>query len=213
MHAYHTLFGILAAAIAIASYIPYLSSILNGETKPSRATFGIWSFIGIIEASSYAASGARATVLLPLVYVVGDIVVFILSFKRGLGGLQPLDIFCLLGAILGAGFWAITKNPHLALYLSMSASACGFIPTLRKVYMLPHSENRLAWSMDVVSALCNLLAVTKLELYFVLYPLYLLVFDSGVVGLIAFPRTSRHSTAARPTRRARQRIQPALQRV
>lgn len=213
MHSYHTLFGVLSALIALVSYIPYFRSILKGESKPSRATFGTWSFIGIVETASYAASGARATVWLPIVYAIGDISVFILSFKRGMGGKQPLDILCLLGAVAGIVCWAITKDPRLALYLSMSASACGFIPTLRKVYVLPQSENRTTWAMDIAAAACNLVAVAHLNSYLVLYPLYTLVFDSGVVGLMMMPRRVQHSTTVRPTRRARQRVRPALQRA
>ncbi|HSW74729.1 MAG TPA: hypothetical protein VLG16_02550 [Candidatus Saccharimonadales bacterium] len=187
----HTIFGILAAIIGLASYWPYFRSILRGETKPNRATVGIWALTGIVGATSYVASGARATALLPCVNAVCGIAVFLLALKHGVGGTSKLDIFCLLGAVVGIVGWKATGNPHTALYLTMLASTCGFAPKLKKVYFEPYTENKTAWIMYSVAAAFSLCALTKLEPYLVLYPLYLFVFDTAIAVLVTIPRKTK----------------------
>ncbi len=193
---FRTILSIAAAILGLISYIPYFRAILAGETKPHRTTFGIWSFIGSVEVISYIASGARITVLLPLVYLLGEMVTFILSLKRGVGGTNKLDIVCLVSAFVGIAGWVITNNPHVALYLSIFASLCGFIPTVKKTYLMPHTENTLSWSMAAVAATMNLLAVPRLELYLISYPLYTFTFDTIEALLTLSPRTGRRRQKA-----------------
>jgi hypothetical protein len=188
---FHSVLSIVAAILGVISFFPYFSSIFRGETKPQRATYGIWSFIGIVEVGSYVASGARATVLLPLVYLIGEIAIFVLSFKRGMGGTNKLDFICLAGALMGIIGWVVTNNPHVALYLSIFASLCGFIPTVKKTYFLPRTESALSWGIAGVAATLNLLAVPHLELYLIVYPLYTFVFDGAEALLTLFPRLWR----------------------
>lgn len=172
------MFGALAACLGVISFLPYIFSILQGETRPHRTTYGIWSLIGLVEVLSYFASGARITVLLPLIYLLGEAAIFLLSIRRGMGGTSRLDIFCLAGAALGVVGWAVTDNPHVALYLSLSASFCGFLPTVKKTYLLPHTENNLSWTIASMAAMLNLLAVPHLAFDMFIYPVYLFLFDS-----------------------------------
>lgn len=188
------LMSVVAAVLGVISFIPYFYSIIRGETKPHRTTYGIWSFIGTVEVISYVASGARATVLLPLVYLIGEVVIFVLSFKRGMGGTHKLDMLCLIAAVAGVVGWAVTSNPHVALYLSIFASLCGFLPTVKKTYLLPGTESALSWSIAAIAATLNLLAVPHLELYLVSYPLYTFIFDGTEALLTRFPRALRKRT-------------------
>lgn len=198
MQFYQSVFVAVATALAILSYAPYIRSILKGKTKPSRATFGIWALISVVEVGSYAASGARSTLLLPLVYAIGGIAVFCLSIKRGVGGTQKLDVFCLAGAALGVICWALTKNPHVALYLSMTASGFGFIPTIKKAYLHPETEDALAWGLSGIAAILNVLAISNWMLYNYSYPIFMLLFD-GIIALLAiFPKLLRYKSAPKP---------------
>jgi len=194
MQLYQSAFVAVATALAILSYVPYTRSILKGKTKPSRATFGIWALISVVEVGSYAASGARSTLLLPLVYAIGGIVVFCLSIKHGVGGAQRLDLFCLVGAILGVVCWVLTKNPQVALYLSMLASGFGFVPTIKKAYLHPETEDALAWSLSGVAAILNVLAISNWALYNYSYPLFMLLFDGMIAILAVFPKLLRYKS-------------------
>jgi len=195
MQLYQPILVAVATALAILSYVPYIRSILKGKTRPSRATFGIWALISVVEVGSYTASGARSTLLLPLVYAIGGIAVFCLSLTRGVGGTQKVDLFCLAGALLGVICWVLTKNPHVALYLSMLASGFGFVPTIKKAYFQPETEDALAWSLSGVAAVLNVLAISNRVVYNYSYPLFMLVFDGLIALLAVFPNLLRYKTA------------------
>ena len=54
------IFGIVAAAIAIYAYFPYLKEIVAGETKPKQATWLIWSLLGATYTFSAIFEGGAA---------------------------------------------------------------------------------------------------------------------------------------------------------
>ncbi|MFA6365385.1 MAG: hypothetical protein WCW78_03215 [Candidatus Paceibacterota bacterium] len=93
MYDIKAVFGVLAGLFSIASYVPYIRSILNpkGGTKPNRASWFIWAGVsGIIAVSSYA-SGARETIWVPIGYVIGSSIIALFSIKYGEGGWTPFD--------------------------------------------------------------------------------------------------------------------------
>ncbi len=182
------LIGQIAGFIALVSFVPYFLSILRGETKPQRVTFAIWSFVNIVTLLSYFAAGARETIWILFVYAIFQIVVFILSLKYGMGGFNKLDIACLGGATLGILLWAITKNPLTALYITIFVEFLGWIPTAKKVYLIPTTENTLSWSIASIAALLNLFALTSLRPQISLYPIYLFLGDFIIAFLLLFPK-------------------------
>ncbi|HSE60849.1 MAG TPA: hypothetical protein VLA88_00985 [Candidatus Saccharimonadales bacterium] len=136
---------------------------------------------------SYFASGARDTIWLALVYAVLQLVVFILSFKYGVGGLGKLDVACLIGAFMGIAGWIITDNPVVALYLSIFAELMGWLPLFKKVYAQPKTENTLSWVIGTVAAFVNLFALTSWHITMSLYPLYIFATQAILVLLLVFP--------------------------
>lgn len=112
------------------------------------------------------------------------IIIFILSFKYGVGGYNYLDVVCLVGAGLGLLLWWLTNNPELALYLNIFVDALGFIPTYKKAYLQPETENRLSWNLGAGSTMINLFAIDTWKLSIVLYPVYLVIFNSVVPILL-----------------------------
>jgi hypothetical protein len=186
---YSQIFGILAGFVAVVGFFPYFRSIFRGETKPQRASFAIWSVVSVISLSSYIASGARATIWVGVAFTILQIVVFILSFKYGMGGFHPLDITCFVGAAISIGLWVLTENPLIALYLSIFIEVLGFIPTVKKTYRYPKTENLMSWTIGVAAAFINLFAITEFSLEVYSYPLYIFMADITMVVVIFMRRT------------------------
>jgi len=164
--------GYLAGALALLQVVPYLLSILRGHAKPERATYAIWSTINLLASISYIAVGARTTIWVGLAYTVSAVLIFALSFKFGMGGLNKFDLTCLVMAGAGIILWLITKDPALSLYYYVGIKFLGFLPTLKKAYILPKTENTLSWIMSAAASLLNLLAVTSWTPQIALYPIY-----------------------------------------
>jgi len=184
----HALIGRIAGLIAAVAFIPYIFSIFRGETKPQKASFAIWAAIGIVSLASYIASGATNTVWVLWVYAVVGVLIFILSFKYGVGGFEILDVICLSGAAIGIFLWVATSNPHYALYLSVLCELLAYIPTIKKVYYHPDTENKAAWLIGLFAGLLNLLAINALALDIIIYPAYVVLADTIMVLLIMIPR-------------------------
>ena len=179
------IFGVTAGVISLLAIIPYISSILQGRTKPNRISWLIWSFAATSLAFSYYYSGATTTVWLAVSGAVMAVSVFILSLKYGVGGYGILDIFCLLGSILGLIVWACTKNPTAALYINILVDLLAFLPTVKKTWLYPTSESRLSWNLATLANACNVLALTRWELRIVLFPIYNLILNA-TVALLAY---------------------------
>ncbi len=153
------LLGILGGIFSTIAYIPYIVSIFKKETRPQRATWLIWIFSDSLVLASYYSLGATDSVWLPIAYVIGTIVVFLLSIKYGEGGTAAADIFCLIMTGVSGALWWYTKNPMSALLTNLAIVIIGIIPTIPKVWKDPYSENLFAFSFWGSGSVCTLLAV------------------------------------------------------
>ena len=187
MHSTQIALGEIAALIDIATIIPYVWSTLKGHTRPSRASYGIWAVIQTVGLISYIAAGATTTIWALCVLTFNAFVIFGLSFKYGMGGRNKFDIPCLLLAGVAIFLWITTDNPALAVYLSTFAGFIGYLPTIKKAYLWPDTENILSWSMYVVAATLNGCALTSLRPAIALPPLCGLGLSVIVTSLLIFP--------------------------
>jgi hypothetical protein len=153
-------FGTLAATLALVQAVPYLYSIVRGNTRPSRASYAIWSGLEVISLAGYISAGATHTVWAPIVIAINVLIVFGLSFHYGVGGYARSDIFCIAIAIVAVTAWTLTDNPDLAVYAGSLAGSVGYIPTLKKLWRDPHLEHALSWGIYALACFCNLFAVT-----------------------------------------------------
>jgi hypothetical protein len=157
-----TLIGQIAGILAIAQVVPYIVSILRGHTKPERMTYFIWFIVDALAISSYIAVGARTTIWVGSVYVVTGLLIFLLSLKYGMGGFSKLDLVCLAIAAVGIVIWVTADSALLALCFSTCAGTIGYLPTIKKAYFYPETENTLSWVICSFSSTLNIFALTTL---------------------------------------------------
>ncbi len=176
--------GQAAAVLALVATIPYVLSILKGKTQPNRASWLIWWLVNLSLVASYHYAGATTTIWLNIAYVFTTGIIFFLSLKYGVGGYTKLDTFCLAVAAIGLILWWMTNNPVTALYLNILVDALGFIPTLRKAYLHPASEDKLAWNLSVISNALNVMALTSWQLKIIAFPIYNFTFNAFTALLL-----------------------------
>jgi hypothetical protein len=195
MSSIHSYLGIVAGIVTLLGFPPYIRSILQHKTKPHRATYGIWSVVGIVTAAGYIASGARTTIWVGVIYAILTTVIFLMSFKYGVGGIAKLDIICLIGALIGIILWISTKNPLTALYIGVAIEFLGTVPTFKKAYFQPETEDTLAWVIDNIGAFINLFALTSFSLHLLIYPLWNIIGGTAVTILLLRPHGKKLATA------------------
>ena len=106
------------------------------------------------------------------------IVVAGLSFKYGERGWSLLDKLSVIGAGAGLMLWALTSDPVLAYYLTTCVDAMGAIPTIQKAWARPETEDRLTWSLFLLSNIINLFAIRQWTLTIALYPVYVVMLST-----------------------------------
>jgi hypothetical protein len=179
--------GAIAGMTTLAGFVPYWLSIVRGKTKPNRATWAIWSIVGLLLSSSYWAVGARDTLWVPLSYVIGPVVTSLLGLRWGEGGWTRFDRRCLMGTGVSVVLWIVLKSPLVALGLNLLIDFLGALPTIEKAARDPEGEDRLAWIIFAIGNGFNLLAIGQWSWAIASYPVYLFSVCSWVVFLLLRP--------------------------
>ncbi len=178
------MFGLLSGILSAACYIPYIRGIIRQEVKPERASWLIWSVLTVIGFFSNLAIGATHSLWLPGIQGLGVIIVFLLSLRIGYGGLLRRDIVTLILSALTLAIWYFTKQPLIALYLTVLIDCMGGYLTIVKAYEEPQTETPLTWALSGLAGFFAILSVGRWEVSLLLYPLYIFLVNSAVVGAI-----------------------------
>jgi hypothetical protein len=181
-------FGILAGILQLVATAPYLRDVLRGSTRPQRATWGIWTTLGLVVFSSQWASGASWSLVLTVGQVVSCGAIFVLSLRRGVGGASRLELALLGLAALGVVGWQLAGDPTVATCSVVVADLIAVGLMLPKTYRQPGSETLETYVIGVVSTVFAVLAVGATTTSLLIYPVYLLVADSAVAAVIYLRR-------------------------
>ncbi len=165
-------------------------AILRGAARPNRATWWILTLVGGLVAASYFASGARHTMWIPVSYVIGPLLVALLSLRFGEGGWTRFDRYCVVSAMVGVLVWVASDSPFIALLSFLCIDFIGLLPTFRKSYLDPESEDIWAWVLAAIAGAVNLLAIERWEASIAVYPVYIAIGNSMIAALLLLPRKS-----------------------
>jgi hypothetical protein len=192
------IFAALSGLIILAGAPPYLIDILKGKTKPQRTTWFIWSVLGIIAfIAQVQLHGGWSLVYLGL-DALGNLALFLLSLKYGVGGWTWVDKAALVIAAIGIVASFAVHQPVVAIFGVVLADMSGAFLTILKTLRAPGTETTITWIFLGSAALFSALAVGKWNAQLLLYPLYLVVADGAVLGaqLIGFRRQKARAISA-----------------
>ena len=171
------IFGIVAGILSFSAYLFYIVAIVKGTTKPSRSTWFILAFAGIITVIAYDAAGAGDTIWVAVSNAAASIIIALLSIKYGVGGKSKLDIFCFIGSIVSLGLWWVFGSPIATLVGELAVDTFGLLPTIKKVWINPEQEDRPAWTMTLTANVLNLFAINSFQFGVMIYPIYFFIID------------------------------------
>jgi hypothetical protein len=153
----------IAIVITIGSFLPYLTSILRGETKPHVFSWFIWSLttfvVFLAQLSDHGGAGAWPIGISGIITLV---VAFLAYRNKGDISITRTDWLFLISALSALPFWYLSADPFWAVLILTSVDMLGFGPTLRKAYYSPHDEQTLFYFLFAVR---NVIAIFALENY------------------------------------------------
>lgn len=185
------IFGYIAGAFALLAFVPYINAILKKQTKPSQTTWIIWAIQDILTLASYYVSGAKETLWVPIGFAIGATISAALSLKYGEKTWDRLDIACMIAAIASILIWPLTKSALTVLLINLFMGAVGAIPTLKKAYRNPKSEDPWTWRLFVISSLFNLLAIKEWVFKIAIYPIAITLIDGSIAAVVFWPRSQK----------------------
>jgi len=196
--------GQLAGAISLLGFVPYIIEIVQGKTRPNRATWWIWTVVGAMLCASYYASGARHTIWVPLSYVIGPLITALLALRYGEGGWNRFDRGCLGASVFSLIVWWLARAPLVAMGANISIDLLGALPTIRKAYHEPEAESLRSWTVFLLADALNLCA---------LGPRWAATAETGPATPSASPsRPSTRKAARNSSRTTRERSSPRCRR-
>lgn len=141
--------GIIAGLMHVVAFGFYNKQILRGTSVPNAATWTLWAFLTILNASSYAAmSGDMAKSILPIASSLACVLTFLFSLHKGkLSQIDAWDrIALVIGVVSGLIWWWYHSATYANLVLQLSI-AISFVPTYRGVWKNPAVERAFPWCL------------------------------------------------------------------
>lgn len=172
----------------------YLISTLRGKAKPNIVSWSLWSLTALIAFAAQIDKGGGSEALVTLAIAFGPLAVIAVAVLKGAQSLTltRLDVWCLSLAIAGIILWIRTKDPLLALLMSIVADILASIPTVVKSYLTPQTESAAAYSLSIISMIVTLLTIRQWNVMSWAFPLYILVINLTFVTLILLPKRLRY---------------------
>lgn len=204
----HELFGKIAGLFATIGFLPYIIDILRGKI-PSKASWIIWSIIGISLGLSYKTAGANASIWVPVSYAICPLLVLAVTFYKDPSPMKTwprIDRMFLYAAVLCLVPWIVFKTaesykilpdwgwilPRITLYGGIIIDGCGAVPTIVESWKDPENESFLGWIAWGIGNILNLLAVEIWVPDIAAYPIYMAIPSSLIIpALFLFWRKTK----------------------
>ena len=181
--------GISAGLIGVADTIPYVRDTLRGSTRPHRGTWLIWGVLAVVVCLSQYADGASWSLIMAAVQAVLTTGIFVLSIRRGEGGVSPVELLMIAIATAGVVGWIVADEPLVATACVVAADLLGAAMMVPKTYRDPESETLVTFAFASLGGALAAGAVGAVDLSLLLYPAYFCMVNGAIALLIVHRRT------------------------
>jgi hypothetical protein len=185
-------FAILAALVTVTGSAGYALDTLRGRTEPNRVSWSLWAIAPLIAFAAELSEGVGLKALMTFSVGLGPALVVIASFvdERAYAKVTRLDVTCAVLSVAALAMWAVTGKGDVAIAFAILSDLFAAIPTLEKARRAPRSESPKAFVGGVLGAAITLLTIPASQWVFAnfAFPLYILLIDATLLGLILRPR-------------------------
>ncbi len=189
---WQTVAGVVAVGLGALGYVFYVRGILRGEVKPHSFSWFVWGLLTAIGFVAQVVGGGGAGT-----WVTGFTAVASFGFALvGLGASSRVYItksdwvffICALAAI---PVWYFTGNPLWSVVMITVIDAAAFVPTFRKAYFHPETENAWTYTFSSIKFVFGLAALSMFSWTTVLYPASLILANGVFVCMLLWKRSQK----------------------
>lgn len=181
-HVTKELLSLIATALTIVAFFPYIRSVHAGKTKPHVFSWVIWGVTPLIVFLAQLADKGGAGAWPTGVSGVVTLCVALLAWLNHPDNtITRTDWMFLTGAMLSLPLWYLTSDPLWAVVVLTLVDVLGFGPTFRKAHRRPHEEQLTFFAIMIVR---NALSIVALENYSVTTMLFPAVTGAVCIAFI-----------------------------
>ncbi|UWG96689.1 hypothetical protein LPY66_17680 [Dehalobacter sp. DCM] len=171
---------ILGACIQLFGCFFYIKDTLLGKTKPNKVTWLMWSIAPMIASGAAFSEGVRWAILPTFMAGFGPFIVFVFSFvnKNAYWKLGKFDYVCGVFSLMALILWGVTKEPWVAITLSLLSDGFAALPTLVKTFHYPETENISPYITGLLGQLTTFAALTAWDFASLAFPVYLIFMNT-----------------------------------
>jgi hypothetical protein len=183
-------FIVVAIILRVAAGLGYLIATWRGVVQPNPVSWLFWGMTPLVAFAAQVQDGPTPQAWVTLTLGASPLLVFVLSVARkSRWRVGRFDALCGGFAALGVVLWQITSDPVHAILFSILADVLASIPTLLKAYRAPSSERALPYFVSMVSMTVTLLTVSDWKLMEFAFPLYILLINTSIFGVVRLRST------------------------
>ncbi len=186
---YKETLSLIAIAITLAAFIPYIREIFRGSIKPHVFSWVIWGATTLLaflaQLEDNGGVGAWP------IGVSGSITIFIACLaymKRADVTITKTDWLFFVAALSSLPLWYFTSDPLWAVVMLTTVDVLGFGPTVGKAYHFPYSESLLFFGLFTVRNLLVIMALENYSMTTLLFPVVIAAVCVLLMGMIAYRR-------------------------
>lgn len=194
------MFVYLVIVAALAQFLggcAYVRATLKGHTKPNRVTWALWGAAPILSTIILVLEGAASWAVVP-VFMAGFIPMLVLfsSFfnKQAYWKLNTFDYVCGAMGAISLIFWLVADQPVVAVVMLVLTDSFAALPTIRKAWSNPETENAAVFVTGLIAASAGLMTLDNWRVLEYAFPVYLVLVNvmilSAMYGRTVFVKKS-----------------------
>lgn len=182
----HPGFIIIAVLFRFLAGWSYARATWRGAIRPNPVTWLFWGIAPLVAFLAQLRGSMQPTAWVTLALSVGPLAIFVIALvKHRQWKIGRFDIWCGACALLGIVLWQTTNQPLLALIFGILADILGGIPTVRKAYLVPHTERARPYLLTMISMVITLLTIHDWRFITYAFPVYIFLINLVIFVLVA----------------------------
>lgn len=183
------IFSGIAILLTFIAFVPYIRSILKGDTKPHVFSWIIWGTTTfIVFLAQLADMGGVGAWPIGVSGIVTIYIAFLAYFRKSDSTITKIDWGFFVAAMASVPIWYLTANPLWAVVMLTTIDVLGFGPTIRKAFSHPYDEKLLFYSIFVVRNFFVVIALENYSLTTVLFPVVTALACMMLIVLVEYKR-------------------------
>lgn len=160
----------------------YVRKALRGQVRPHLVTWSLWAVVPYLAFLAQLSEGVHLPAFVTLVAGISPTLTLLVSVRSRTAHwtTSRFDIGCGACAVLGVVCWAVFADARFALVFAIFADALAAIPTFRKSFTNPESENWVQYACLTTSSLITLASLQVWSFATYGWAAYLALLGSGL---------------------------------